>query len=679
LSIDEGDTGETLDLPEANENHTKIAADMVMDAYNEDLGGRPPMTYLWQEFIHDDVEKEFISENRGHLPFIRRVMLVVLALLLAYYGFSSATKLKGDDDEAQVYKTLVPGQMAVTILSFLVTLVLETPLIRPRWQAWLGLAVLLPILTVVITNAYKFSKFSGAYADDVRLLVEACNTDGVDLKAVESQMKMLRDDKWEGTILDTVLEALDYWQSKFLVQQNRLWVVLLGMLALVLRMSFKYAFAMNLLGFLVWAGSTILSTGVSVGDTGQDIFVLGGVMVCLTLANRIYDKAIRNNFWYERVLRIRNHNLQQELDAVTQYAEPNEAEKEAVKVLDEKAFEHNIKFEDLTLYRVIGQGASGEVIKADYLGTKVVVKRMLRNNITQENLEALKTEIVLMEKLRHPNIVQLIGTSFNTISNICMVLEWVERGDLYSVLHDKSTFKEGSLTWTDPLLKMAIDIACGIRYLHAQQPPVLHRDIKSMNILITSTFGCKVTDFGMSRRAMRGIGNEDTMTAVGTPLWVPPEVIRSEPYGEKIDCWAFGVVLCEMQTRALPYEDAARTPGMTKFKLLTMIADEGLRPSLPAVGRGKGAMNSKVRELIDSLLQRDSKMRPSMEECLNALQGDVRKSIEEEDEMRMRAEEAGISQGVRDAAYSLAEEIGGRVINHLQGGSNAGGKAATSI
>ena len=54
--------------------------------------------------------------------------------------------------------------------------------------------------------------------------------------------------------------------------------------------------------------------------------------------------------------------------------------------------------------------------------------QMLRNNITPENLQALKTEIVLMEKLRHPNIVQLIGTSFNTISNICMVLEWVERG-----------------------------------------------------------------------------------------------------------------------------------------------------------------------------------------------------------------------------------------------------------
>ena len=81
----------------------------------------------------------------------------------------------------------------------------------------------------------------------------------------------------------------------------------------------------------------------------QDIFVLGSVMVCLTLANRVYDKAVRNNFWYERLLRIKNRNLEQELENVKRYAEPNAKEKEAVKVLDEKAFEHTIKFEDLKI------------------------------------------------------------------------------------------------------------------------------------------------------------------------------------------------------------------------------------------------------------------------------------------------------------------------------------------
>lgn len=228
-----------------------------------------------------------------------------------------------------------------------------------------------------------------------------------------------------------------------------------------------------------------------------------------------------------------------------------------------------------------------------------------------------------MNGLRHPNIVQFIGASYNTFSNLCMVLEWVERGDLFNLL--RSDLGQ-QLEWTDPLLKMACDTACGMAYLHACDPPVIHRDLKSLNILVTSTFGCKITDFGMSRQSKAAQGVDMTMTLVGTPLWVPPEVIRSEKYSEKIDVYSYGICLTEMQTRQMPYADLASQEGMTKWKLLNKIANEGIRPSMPPPSE----MNTELRRLIDSCLQTDPRHRPSMEQALAKLQGPVRRSIEVE-------------------------------------------------
>lgn len=139
-----------------------------------------------------------------------------------------------------------------------------------------------------------------------------------------------------------------------------------------------------------------------------------------------------------------------------------------------------ISFNDLKLQKIIGAGAFGEVIKGTYCGTPVVVKRMLRNKITEDNLRMFGDEIQLMMNLRHPNIVQFIGASWNSYSNICFVTELLERGDMFAVLRNPIN----KMTWAKPILRMTIDTSRGMAYLHSMKPPIIHRDLKSMNILV---------------------------------------------------------------------------------------------------------------------------------------------------------------------------------------------------
>ncbi|OQR83677.1 kinase [Thraustotheca clavata] len=86
------------------------------------------------------------------------------------------------------------------------------------------------------------------------------------------------------------------------------------------------------------------------------------------------------------------------------------------------------------MQKVIGKGAFGEVIKGTYCGTPVVIKRMIRQTIDPENVRMFAEEIQLMMNFRHPNIVQFMGASWNSYSNICFVTEFLDRGDLYDVL-----------------------------------------------------------------------------------------------------------------------------------------------------------------------------------------------------------------------------------------------------
>lgn len=147
-----------------------------------------------------------------------------------------------------------------------------------------------------------------------------------------------------------------------------------------------------------------------------------------------------------------------------------------------------------------------------------------------------------MEVLRHPNIVLFLGACTKP-PNLGLVLEFCSRGSLWSVLQNHDI----NLNWEDRR-KIALDTAKGVFYLHSFKPPILHRDLKSLNLLLDDSFRTKLIDFGWTRKL------DKIMTGkIGTYQWMAPEVISSQNYTEKADVFSFSIILWEIASREPPY------------------------------------------------------------------------------------------------------------------------------
>ncbi|OQS05006.1 kinase [Thraustotheca clavata] len=220
--------------------------------------------------------------------------------------------------------------------------------------------------------------------------------------------------------------------------------------------------------------------------------------------------------------------------------------------------------------RQISKGAFGEVWLGSCNGQVVAVKRLLESKRTSEaEIESFAEEIRLMASFSHPNIVQFVAFAWDNLQNLCAVIEFMENGDLMSYLN-----KNVQLSWNaNEKTKIAHGIANGLAYLHGHEPKIIHRDLKSKNVLMGEDCVAKLTDFGISRE-----NHDETMTAgVGTFFWTAPEVLMGGHYTEKADIYSFGCILIEMDTRKSPFHDMKGVPQPLMIQRITM---EGLRPTL---------------------------------------------------------------------------------------------------
>lgn len=129
-------------------------------------------------------------------------------------------------------------------------------------------------------------------------------------------------------------------------------------------------------------------------------------------------------------------------------------------------------------------------------------------------MQALLDECKLFAKLRHPNVVLFLGICLD-LPNLALVTEYMDEGSLWDTLHpDRQTKSANPIPW-DKNLKVLADVARGMAFLHGSTPPIIHRDLKTQNILIDENWNCKVCDFGLSRICT----NTHTMSKVGTPQW----------------------------------------------------------------------------------------------------------------------------------------------------------------
>ncbi|XP_050975670.1 mitogen-activated protein kinase kinase kinase 12 [Labeo rohita] len=193
-----------------------------------------------------------------------------------------------------------------------------------------------------------------------------------------------------------------------------------------------------------------------------------------------------------------------------------------------------VPFEEISELQWVGSGAQGAVFLGKFHGEEVAVKKVR---------DIKETEIKHLRKLKHPNIITFKGVCTQAPC-YCIIMEYCAQGQLYEVL------RAGRKITPSLLVDWAMGIAGGMNYLHLHK--IIHRDLKSPNMLITHDDLVKISDFGTSKELR---DKSTKMSFAGTVAWMAPEVIRNEPVSEKVDIWSFGVVLWEMLTGEIPYKD----------------------------------------------------------------------------------------------------------------------------
>ena len=183
--------------------------------------------------------------------------------------------------------------------------------------------------------------------------------------------------------------------------------------------------------------------------------------------------------------------------------------------------------------------------------TEVAVKRILDQDLSDTILEEFALEVDIMRRLRHPNVLLLMGV-VTAAGSLSIVTEFIHRGSLFKLLHrPQPEAIKAALVEHRRRIRFCIDVAKGMHYLHTCIPIIVHRDLKSPNLLVDKDWTVKVCDFGMSR--MKKNTFLSSKSNAGTPEWMSPEVLRNEESDEKCDVYSYGVILWEIATMKEPW------------------------------------------------------------------------------------------------------------------------------
>jgi serine/threonine protein kinase len=255
----------------------------------------------------------------------------------------------------------------------------------------------------------------------------------------------------------------------------------------------------------------------------------------------------------------------------------------------------------------IGIGGTAEVFRGTYRGTEVAIKRMhFDGKSMPAHVEAFRKEIFAMATCRHPNLVLLMG-AVTRVLPLTLVTELCRGGSLYDLLYTRK-FK----LCRKQQIKISLDVARAVKYLHSQKPILIHRDLKSLNTLLLEPVSLlsdipvgKLADFGAAKQMQ-----ESTMTAnTGTYVWMAPEVLNGVSYSEKVDVYSFAMLMYEIFSGYIPFTEHEYLEPLQ----IAQAVQRGLRPGIEKVS------DFRAREIIEKCWRKDPSTRPDMAEVIDAI------------------------------------------------------------
>ncbi|KAE8665267.1 Serine/threonine-protein kinase CTR1 [Hibiscus syriacus] len=258
--------------------------------------------------------------------------------------------------------------------------------------------------------------------------------------------------------------------------------------------------------------------------------------------------------------------------------------------------EWEIPWENLQIGERIGIGSYGEVYRADWNGTEVAVKKFLDQDFSGDALVQFKCEVEIMLRLRHPNVVLFMGAVTRS-PNFSILTEFLPRGSLYKLLHRSNIQLNEKRR-----IRMALDVAKGMNYLHTSNTTIVHRDLKTPNLLVDKNWVVKVCDFGLSR--MKHHTFLSSKSTAGTPEWMAPEILRNEPANEKCDVYSFGVILWELATLCIPWK------GLNPMQVVGAVGFQNKRLEIPE------GIDPMVAQIIRDCWQTEPHLRPSFAQLM---------------------------------------------------------------
>ncbi|AGD92983.1 putative serine/threonine-protein kinase/receptor [Megavirus lba] len=263
-----------------------------------------------------------------------------------------------------------------------------------------------------------------------------------------------------------------------------------------------------------------------------------------------------------------------------------------------------IDFSELEIIEQIGSGGNGTVHKASWKGTEVAVKLMITQIITKDAEKSFKDEVRIMKSLRHPNVVLFMAASTRP-PKMCIVMEFMSLGSLCEIL-------ENELIPEIPFalkLKIAYQASKGMHFLHSSG--IVHRDLKSLNLLLDSKWNVKVSDFGLTKFKSDMDKNKSEKQLNCSIHWTAPEILNDSSNVDYIlaDVYSFGIILWELFTRSKPYL------GMSPAAIAVAVIRDNIRPTITS----ELLESPEYLDLIRNCWHSDPIIRPTFLEIMTRL------------------------------------------------------------